>query len=139
MKLDRLISNLSEKQVVGNYNPDIKGVVYDPLRVDKDYLYVAINIYTQLDKIELPDGHPFVSDAIKAGASAVLVQKDIDVLDGVVKIIVPDTRLALALMAGKFYRHPSKSFKLIGITGTNGKTTTAHIVDSILSQKYRTG
>ncbi|MBL7068072.1 MAG: hypothetical protein ISS29_09530, partial [Candidatus Marinimicrobia bacterium] len=63
MKLDRLISNLSEKQVVGNYNPDIKGVVYDPLRVDKDYLYVAINIYTQLDKIELPDGHPFVSDA----------------------------------------------------------------------------
>ena len=139
MKLDRLVSNLTEKQVVGNYNPDIKGVVYDPRRVEKDFLYVAINVYTQLDKIELPDGHPFVSDAIKAGASAVLVQKDIEVPDGVVKIIVPDTRLALALVAGEFYHHPSKSFKLIGITGTNGKTTTAHIVDSILSQKYRTG
>jgi len=139
MKLDRLLSILPEKQVFGDKNPDIKGIVYDPLRVERDFLYVAINIYTQKDKIELPDGHPFVMDAIKAGASAVLVQQDVDVPEGIVKIVVPDSRLALALVAGEFYEHPSRSFSLIGITGTNGKTTTAHIVDSILAQKYRTG
>ncbi|MGC9364422.1 MAG: UDP-N-acetylmuramoyl-L-alanyl-D-glutamate--2,6-diaminopimelate ligase [Fidelibacterota bacterium] len=139
MKLEQLLNILPEKRVVGNRNPDIRGVVYDPLRVKTGFLYVAINIYTQLDKIELPDGHPFVGDAIKAGAVAVIVEKDVDVPENVAKIIVPDSRLALALVAGEFYRHPARSFNLIGITGTNGKTTTAHVVESLLSQKYRTG
>ena len=139
MKLEQLLKILPEKQVFGDENPDIKGVVYDPLRVEKGFLYVAINIYTQMDKIELPDGHPFVPNAIKAGAVAVMVKKDVEVPEGIVKIIVPDSRLALALVAGEFYQHPSLAFKLIGITGTNGKTTTAHIVESILAQKYRTG
>jgi len=139
MKLEQLLKILPEKQIIGDVNPDIRGVVYDPLRVEKGFLYVAINIYTQMDKIELPDGHPFVPDAIKAGAVAVIVEKDMEVPVGVVKIVVPDSRLALALVAGEFYQHPSQAFKLIGITGTNGKTTTAHIVESILSQKYRTG
>ncbi len=139
MKLDELLSVVPEKNVTGNQNPEIKGVVYDPLRVKPGFLYVAINIYTQLDKIELPDGHPFVNDAIKAGAVAVLLQKDLPVPPHVVKIVVPDSRLALALVAGEFYRYPSRKFKLIGITGTNGKTTTAHIIESILMQRYRTG
>ena len=139
MKLKQIIKVLPDQRIVNDGNPDIKGVVYDPLRVEKGFLYVAINIYTQLDKIELPDGHPFVLDAIKAGAVAVIVEKDVEVPDGIVKIVVPDSRLALALVAGEFYKHPSRAFKLIGITGTNGKTTTAHIVESILAQKYRTG
>jgi len=139
MKLKQIIKVLPDQRIVNDGNPDIKGVVYDPLRVEKGFLYVAINIYTQLDKIELPDGHPFVLDAIKAGAVAVIVEKDVEVPDGIVKIVVPDSRLALALVAGEFYKHPSRAFKLIGITGTNGKTTTAHIVESILAQKSRTG
>ena len=139
IKLEQLLKILPEKQVFGDENPDIKGVVYDPLRIEKGFLYVAINIYTQMDKIELPDGHPLIPDAIKAGAVAVIVEKNVEVQEGIVKIIVPDSRLALALVAGEFYQHPSLAFKLIGITGTNGKTTTAHIVESILAQKYRTG
>lgn len=139
MRLEHLLKILPEKQVFGEENHEIKGVVYDPLRVEPGFLYVAINIYTQMDKIELPDGHPFVSDAVKAGAVAVIVENDVEVPDGIVKIVVPDSRLALALVAGEFYQHPSLAFKLIGITGTNGKTTTAHIVESILAQKYRTG
>ncbi len=139
MKLKKLVSVVKEKKVKGNLNTEIKGVVYDPLRVKQDFLYAAINIYTQLDKIELSDGHPFVNDAIKAGASAVLLQKDMNVPDNVVKIVVPDSRLALALIAAEFYEQPSQKFKLIGITGTNGKTTTAHIIESILKQKHRTG
>lgn len=139
MKLEQLLNILPDKQVFGSGNPDIRGVVYDPLRVEAGFLYVAINIYTQLDKIELPDGHPFIGAAIKAGAAAVIVERDMEVAEEIVKIVVPDSRLALALIAGEFYRHPSKSFKLIGITGTNGKTTTAHVVESLLAQKYRTG
>ena len=139
MKLEKLLSVVTEKKVTGNLNTEINGVVYDPLRVKPGFLYAAINIYTQLDKIELPDGHPFVNNAIKTGASAVLLQKDMYVPDNIVKIIVPDSRLALALIAAEFYKHPSQKFKLIGSTGTNGKTTTAHIIESILKQRYRTG
>ena len=139
MKLGHILNILPEKEIIGDGNPEIKGVVYDPLRVKAGFLYVAINIYTQLDKIELPDGHPFVMDAVKAGAVAVIVEKDVAVPAGIIKVLVPDSRLALALVAGEYYQRPSESFNLIGITGTNGKTTTAHIVESLLSQKYRTG
>jgi UDP-N-acetylmuramoyl-L-alanyl-D-glutamate--2,6-diaminopimelate ligase len=139
MKLDQLLDRLPEKQVTGATDLEIKGIVYDPLRVRKDFLYTAINIYTQLDKVELPDGHPFISTAIENGACAVVLEKDLNLPNHIVKIRVPDSRLALALIAGEFYQYPSREFRVIGITGTNGKTTTAHIIESILSQKYRTG
>ena len=139
MKLSELLSILKEKKITGQGDPEIKGVVYDPLRVKPGFLYVAINIYTQLDKIELPDGHPFVNDAIKAGAAAILLQNDLPVPENVVKIKVEDSRLALAHIANKFYQEPWRKFKLIGITGTNGKTTTAHITESLLLSRYRTG
>ena len=140
MQLTTLLDELSEKQVSGNVEGlDIKGIVYDPLRVLPGYLYVAINIYTQLDKIEIPDGHDRLQDAIKQGASAVVLQRDMDVPDGVVKIKVPNSRYALALLANKFYGFPSQKMKMIGVTGTNGKTTTTHIIESILIQKYKVG
>lgn len=139
MNLHELLSVLKEKEVVVNQDPEIKGVTYDPLRVKSGFLYTAINIYTQLDKIELPNGHPFVNNAIKAGSTAIVAQEDVPVPQNIAKVIVPDSRRALALISGKFYGYPSKSFKLIGITGTNGKTTTAHVIESILKQKHRTG
>lgn len=140
MKLTTLLDDLKEKQIYGNPEGlDVKGIVYDPLRVKPGFLFVAINIYTQLDKIEIPEGHEKVKDAIEAGAIAVVLQKDMDVPENIVKIIVPNSRYALALLANKFYKFPSKKLKMIGVTGTNGKTTTTHIIDSILMQKYRTG
>ncbi|HOE62933.1 MAG TPA: UDP-N-acetylmuramoyl-L-alanyl-D-glutamate--2,6-diaminopimelate ligase [Candidatus Sumerlaeota bacterium] len=139
MKLSKLLSVLADKKITGSQDPEIAGVVYDPLRVKPGFLYVAIDIYTQLDKIEIPDGHPFVNDAIKAGAVAVMLQNDMPVPDNIVKIVVPSSRRALALVAGEFYNHPSRKFKLIGITGTNGKTTTTHIIESIMMTKYRVG
>lgn len=140
MKLESLLSALSEKKVFGNpENREAKGVVYDPLRVQPGFVYIAINIYTQLDKVELPDGHPFVKDAIAKGAVAVVVQKDVEVPDGIVKVKVPDSRYALAMLANKFYDRPSRKLKLIGVTGTNGKTTTTHIVESIFIQKFKIG
>ncbi|MDW7681018.1 MAG: Mur ligase family protein, partial [bacterium] len=140
MKLSQLLEELLEKKITGYENDvDIQGVVYDPLRVKPGFMFVAINIYTQLDKIEIPEGHDKVDDAIKAGAAVVVLQRDMAVPDNVTKIVVPDSRYALAKLANKFYQFPSKKLKMIGITGTNGKTTTTHIIESILLQKYRTG
>ena len=140
MKLNQLLPVIPETTTIsGDTDREISGVVYDPLRVERDYLYVAINIYTQLDKIEHPDGHKFVDKAIEAGATAVILDHDMSVPDGVTKIVVPDSRLALALISGEFYNHPSRKMKLIGITGTNGKTTTAHVIEAILIEKFRIG
>jgi UDP-N-acetylmuramoyl-L-alanyl-D-glutamate--2,6-diaminopimelate ligase len=140
MKLRLLLDDLAQKTVVGNPdNVNITGIVYDPLRVESGYLYVAINIYTQLDKIELPDGHPFVGETIRSGAVAVVLQQDLEVPGNIVKIVVPDTRYALSVLANRFYNFPSRNLRLIGVTGTNGKTTTTHIIESIFAQKYKFG
>ncbi|MBN2356178.1 hypothetical protein JXO59_08695, partial [candidate division KSB1 bacterium] len=123
MELTDYLDDLKEKKVTGRpAGIEVKGVAYDPLRIEPGFIYVAINIYTQLDKIELPDGHPFVMDAIKKGAVAVVLQQDMDVPEQVVKVVVPDSRFALALLANRFYGYPSKQFRMIGVTGTNGKT-----------------
>ena len=139
MKLSQLIAVAPGARVTGNTDVEITGVVYDQLRVKPGFLYVAINIYTQLDKIELPDGHEFVDQAIANGAVAVMLERDMPVPANVTKIVVDNTRDVLADVAGEFYGHPSRRLKVIGITGTNGKTTTAHVVESILSLRHRTG
>jgi UDP-N-acetylmuramyl-tripeptide synthetase len=140
MKLEKLLAVVPEAKVVqGHLDHEITGVMYDPLRVKPGYLYVAINIYTQLDKIEIPDGHDVVDKAIEAGAVAVVLERDLPVPAHVTKILVPNSRAALARLAGEFYGHPSRKLKLIGVTGTNGKTTTTHIIESILSERYRVG
>ncbi|MEE4310539.1 MAG: UDP-N-acetylmuramoyl-L-alanyl-D-glutamate--2,6-diaminopimelate ligase [candidate division KSB1 bacterium] len=140
MKLTELLAELPEKSIHGDAEDiDVSGIVYDPLRVKPGYLFVAINIYTQLNKIEIPDGHDVVAEAVKNGAAAVVLQKDMALPDNVVKIVVPESRYALAKLAGLFYGHPSNDFTMIGITGTNGKTTTTHIIESIFEQKFRTG
>ncbi|MDZ7356264.1 MAG: UDP-N-acetylmuramoyl-L-alanyl-D-glutamate--2,6-diaminopimelate ligase [candidate division KSB1 bacterium] len=140
MKLKLLLDDLTEKQVYGEIdNVEIKGIAYDPLRIQPGYLYVAINIYTQLDKIEIPDGHDRVDLALQNGAVAVMLQRDLPLSRPAIKIIVPNSRYALAVIANRFYGFPSRHLKMIGVTGTNGKTTTTHIIESILMQKYRVG
>lgn len=140
MKLTELLNELEEKTITGSVEDiNIQGIVYDPMRIKKDFMFAAINIYTQLDKIEIPDGHDKVHEAIEAGAKVIVIQRDMDLPDSVVKIVVPDARYALAILVNKFYDFPSKKMKMIGITGTNGKTTTTHIVESILLQKHRAG
>jgi UDP-N-acetylmuramyl-tripeptide synthetase len=140
MILSQLLLSVPEAKILqGDADREITGVVYDPLRVKPGFLYVAINIYTQLDKIELPDGHEFIDKAVAAGATAVMLERDLPVPDGVTKILVPRTRVALAQVAGESYGHPSRKLKVVGVTGTNGKTTTAHVVESILAVKYRVG
>ncbi len=140
MELSILLNEVPDKQILGDpRGVEIRGVVYDPLRVQPGFIYVAISIYTQLDKIEIPDGHVGVAAAIERGAVAVVLERDQPAPPHVVKVLVPDSRQALGRISARFYEFPSNSLDLIAVTGTNGKTTTTHIVESIFIQKYKIG
>jgi UDP-N-acetylmuramoyl-L-alanyl-D-glutamate--2,6-diaminopimelate ligase len=109
----------------------VGSVQYDSRKVQPGDMFVAI----QGNEV---DGHAFIDNAVTNGAIVVVVQNDAARSDyfflhaGVVKVVVPDTRGALARIAANYYGHPSRSLLLVGVTGTNGKTTTTHLIKSIL-------
>jgi len=104
----------------------ISGIARDSKRVRPGDLFVAISGSTV-------DGHEFISEAIRRGAAAVLTEKmPAKTPHPCPCIIVGDTRKALALVAARFYGHPSKTMRLIGVTGTNGKTTTTYLLKAML-------
>ena len=126
--------SLRINQLKKDLDIDITSIESDSRKVKKGGLFVAIKGFEA-------DGNDYIKAAIKKGAIAIMAEPDIDkdLLKLIVKyatiIIVPDTRLALALAACNFYDNPSKKFKLIGITGTKGKTTTSFMVKKILEKQ----
>jgi UDP-N-acetylmuramoyl-L-alanyl-D-glutamate--2,6-diaminopimelate ligase len=105
-------------------DPDIGSLHYRSREVLPGGLFVAIPGHSV-------DGHDFIEDALVRGAAAVIVQRDVS-HDGVF-VKVPDSRSALAQLAAAFYGFPSEAVSLVGITGTNGKTTVTYLVESMLS------
>src|SRR5262245_41278706 len=125
MTLRELISGLKARSVFGDLDTEILGLAYDSRQVSAGDLFFAIR-GTRLD------GNRFMPKAIAKGAVAV-----VSALDPVEAVALPwiqvvDERAAMAAIAGNFCRHPTKDLHLIGVTGTNGKTTTTYIVESIL-------
>ena len=113
--------------IVGNKNVVFSGITQDSRNVEPGDLLCCV-------RGELFDGHQFVNEAISRGAVAVLVDHVDGLLDSsVVQVVVPDVRLVLGRVASAAFRHPASSLKMIGITGTNGKTTTASILGSLLT------
>jgi UDP-N-acetylmuramoyl-L-alanyl-D-glutamate--2,6-diaminopimelate ligase len=105
----------------------IKGLAYDSRRVIPGDTFVAIPGF----KV---DGAQFIPQAIEKGAKIIVAEKEVKVPAGVELVIVPNARQALAELSGRFYGNPAKKLKLIGITGTNGKTTIAYLLESILRE-----
>ncbi len=125
MKFLELIekSSIEPIEIRAGSNPEITGIFYDSRRVEPGGLFFAIPGQNF-------DGHKFIADAVKRGAVAVIGEKrpPVDIDHAVVK----SSRYALSAVSSSFYGEPSKKLKVVGITGTNGKTTTAYMVKSIL-------
>jgi len=109
---------------VGRLEGEVAGVAYDSRRVRHGEIFVAL-------KGAREDATKFVGDAVARGASAIVSELPAPSDVGAPWIRVTDARLSLALLADRFYRHPSEELQVVGVTGTNGKTTTAHLVASI--------
>ncbi|MGM7684169.1 UDP-N-acetylmuramoyl-L-alanyl-D-glutamate--2,6-diaminopimelate ligase [Cytobacillus sp. Hm23] len=134
MRLQEIASLFTIKRTEGNLETEITGLQMDSRKIVKGNLFICVPEI----KGFLKDRHLFAKDAVKNGAAALIVEKDVDV--NIPKIFVKDARHALAIIASHFYNYPSHEMKLIGITGTNGKTTTSYIIDKILSDySFTTG
>ena len=127
MQLKQLVDELSAVKVEGPLDREIAGISYDSRRVTPGMVFVAI-------PGQKTDGHEFISTAIDRGATAVICEKNGLVSQRATKIKVADAREALARAAAAYYQHPSRKLKVIGVTGTNGKTTVAFIVKQILQE-----
>lgn len=104
---------------------EISGIAYDSRKVEPGFLFAAIPGFKT-------DGHDFIAGAEAAGAVAALTTRRVTGV-GVPQFLVPDVRLAMAQAAASFYRRPSSRLKLVGVTGTNGKTTTTYMLHSIIT------
>lgn len=124
MKLRDLIKDLDVIEILGDANIDIDNLSYHTNSVNPNSCFFAING-------NAADGHDFISIAVENGAKVIVSSKCIDAPTGIVNVVVNDTRLALAKMSASFFGNSSSKLKLIGITGTNGKTTITYLLESI--------
>lgn len=121
MKLLDIINGLATRMPV-DLNPEVDNICFDSRKVGKGSCFVA-QVGTKVD------GHKYIDATLEAGAVAVVCQEmPKEVKDGVAYVVVDNTDMALGVMADNFYGHPSRELKLVGITGTNGKTTTVTLL-----------
>lgn len=132
MRLAEIIKGLELVRVRGRLDIEVRGIAYNSKKVCPDFIFVAV------EGLRL-DGHSFIGEAISKGARAIVVSKDIDI-NGVTLIKVKDTRAALSSLSAAFFARPSEKLGLIGVTGTNGKTSVAYLIRQILiHNKERVG
>ncbi|WP_026566371.1 UDP-N-acetylmuramoyl-L-alanyl-D-glutamate--2,6-diaminopimelate ligase [Bacillus sp. UNC41MFS5] len=124
MNLQKLLKNLHLLVPYLGEDPEITSIENDNRKVQNGSLFICIKGYTV-------DGHDFAESAVQSGAAAVLAERPLS-LD-VPVILVKDTTRAMAVLADAFYEQPTKNLHLIGITGTNGKTTTSHLIEKIFA------
>lgn len=133
MKLNDLLAGLKGIKVIGDADIDISQVAYDSRTAGPKSIFVAVRGFKT-------DGAMYADQAIENGAVAVVLENDTQLGQNITKIIVPNARIALAEISAAFYGHPARNLKMIGITGTNGKTTISYLVEAILQRSgYKVG
>lgn len=133
MQLRELVQNLPGATVDGPVDREVAGITYDSRRVTPGMVFVAI-------PGQHVDGHEFVGTAVERGATAVICERNKIIPGRVTKIQVNDVREAMACAARSYFHHPSSKLKVLGVTGTNGKTTVAFMIKAILeSADIKTG
>lgn len=125
MKLEDLIKNVADKKLKNFVDVEISGISYNSKTVKKGDIFVCL-------KGEHSDGHQFANMAFENGASAFFCEQELDV--EAPQVIVPSTRQRIADIAAEFYQYPSRKTSLIGVTGTNGKTTVTHLLQRIFEE-----
>lgn len=132
MKLSELIKDIDIKEIIGNTDVNVTKIAFNSAEVKAGCVFVCI-------KGLKADGHDFVQDALDKGAVAIIAEHKIPDI-AVNTVVVENTRLALAKISAVFYDYPYRKFKLIGITGTNGKTTSTYLIKSVLEYNgYKVG
>ena len=135
MELKTILARLDNLKVKGSIDIEVNNLTNNSKKVGEKDLFVAIKGFDD-------DGHKHIKEAIENGAIAILAQEDqIDkdlikeIPDNVTLVLSPNTRYALAIASCNFYSNPSRKFKLIGVTGTKGKTTTTYMIRDILQKQ----
>jgi UDP-N-acetylmuramoyl-L-alanyl-D-glutamate--2,6-diaminopimelate ligase len=128
MQLERMIAALAPVEVVGRAPVEISDLAYDARAVTPGALFFCVPGARF-------DGHDFAAEAVERGAAALVVERRVDV--PVPQLVVADARRAMAVAADEFFEHPTERLQVAGVTGTNGKTTTAYLLYSILDAAGR--
>lgn len=129
MLLRDLVKNLDTVDIKGNVDINIDDINYDSRKLKQNSLFICIKGFSL-------NGHEFISGAIKKGSIAFLVEEDV-YIKGYTFIRVKDTRKAMAKISSNFYNNPTKELNLIGVTGTNGKTTITHLIKEVFEYNNR--
>lgn len=129
MKLSEILKGIENIEVRGDMEVEVSGIAYDSRKVEEGYMFDAIVGF-------VTDGHKYIESAIQNGAKVIAMQKgcyDIGMIPESITIVFSDdTRKLLPQIACNFYGHPSRELKVVGVTGTKGKTTTTYMIKSIL-------
>lgn len=133
-RLSELLDNVRVIEIENSSNPYISGLEYDSRRVEQGSCFFAVVGGAN-------DGHNYIDSAIERGAKAIICQQMPELQrEGVAYVVVEDSNIAMAAIAASFYGHPSEELRLVGVTGTNGKTTTATLLyDMFTVMGYKVG